>query len=196
MNLGPFLVAGLRLLMPFSLFWNKAFGVISCILLDIYDLPILGLFKSPNLFWGIEYHLVDKVLDTYYLFFFFLLSLKWQDKLAKKTSAALFFWRVIGVGGLLLTQERSFLLFFPNIFENFFLFYIIVKSISPNFQIKTISRLFLILLIIGVPKVFQEYVAHHQEMWPAEFLDKYTPFNIKEKTFTDWFKKKFLSPSP
>lgn len=193
MNFGPFFVVGLRLLAPLPLFWNSALGIVSCLLLDIYDLPILGLFKTPNLFWGIEYHLVDKVLDTYYLAFFFWFSLKWKDKLAKNTSSFLFFWRVIGVAGLLATKERSFLLYCPNIFENFFLFYIIAKSISPGFEIKNFRRLLIILLLVGVPKIFQEYVAHHLELWPAEVVNKYTPFHIKEKTFTDWFKKNFLS---
>lgn len=193
MNFSPFLVVFLRLLAPFSLFLNKGFGIVSCVLLDIYDLPILGLLKSPNLFWGIEYHLVDKVLDVWYLFFFFLLSLKWQDKLAKRTSGFLFFWRVIGVGGLLLTQERSSLLFFPNIFENFFLFYIIAKATSPKFEIKTISFLFWILLFVGIPKIFQEYLGHHLELSPAQILDKFTPLNIKEHTIMDWLKKKILS---
>jgi len=176
-----------------TLFWNKAFGIISCIFFDIYDLPILGILKSPNLFWGIEYHYVDKVLDTYYLFFFFLLSLKWKDNLAKKTSSFLFFCRLTGVVGLLSTQERDSLLFFPNIFENFFLFYLIAKSISPTFEIKTISRLFFVLLIVGTPKIFQEYVAHHLKLWPAEFLTRFTPFHIEQRTLTEWFKIKFLS---
>lgn len=193
MNVGPFFVVGLRLLAPLSLFWNKAFGIISCIFIDIYDLPILGLFKSPNLFWGIEYHLVDKILDSYYLAFFFWLSLKWKDELAKKASAFLFFWRLIGVAGLLITQERSFLLYCPNIFENFFLFYVIAKAISPNFEIKNFRRLFIILLAVGITKIPTEYLAHHLEMSPAQILDKYTPLTIKERTIMDWFKNRFLS---
>ena len=193
MSLAPLFVIALRVLGPISIFWNKFFGISISILLDLFDLPILGALGNPDLFWRIGYHKIDKVLDIYYLSFFFFLSLKWKEKLPRRVCAFLFSYRLIGVLGFLLSSKRYFLVLCPNLFENFFLFYLIAKSISPAFKLEKISQLCLVLLIVGIPKIFQEYITHYLELTPAEFLKNFTPFYFEQSTITEWLKTKFFT---
>lgn len=182
----------LRLIVPLSIFRSPLWGTILSMLLDFWDCPVLSVIESfgnQDVYWGIEYHLIDKILDIYYLFFLFFVSFKWKENLARKTSIILFYYRILGSIGFLFTGERILLVLFPNIFENFFLFYLIVKKVYPSFRIKGFTMLILILLVVSIPKIIQEYFTHYVKPDSVMLLNKYTPLNIEEPTVAEWIAK-------
>lgn len=162
--MGPIIVLILRLIVPLSIFrWPILGGIISLVI-DAQDQTILRYFGlGDNIFlnhlFTADYQRIDKFLDMYYLAFEFLVSLKWQEKLAKTTSKILFVWRVIGVALFEITGLRYILFIFPNIFENFFLFFLIIQNYFPKIKI-TAKNLPLILILLGAPKIGQEYLLH------------------------------------
>ena len=132
-------------------------------LLDAVDANIVHITGGtfPN------YQQVDKYLDTYYLFFEFVVSLRWDHKLAKQTSVILFFHRVVGVILFEITNTRVFLLFFPNLFEYFFLFFLIFKRrYFDSNKVNSWSRIVLILVLLYILKLPQEYLLHYMQVSP------------------------------
>ena len=74
------------------------------------------------------------------------------------------------------TGFRKLLFIFPNLFENYFIYYLVVKKWFPRFVPKTVRATVITLLILLIPKMFQEWILHYQA---------YTPWW--------WFKTNFLN---
>ena len=179
--------------MPVSILRYPLAGLIACMVLDTFDVTLADIWGGRI---GLEseafdYHHIDKLLDTYYLSFAFVVSLKWQDRLARRTSVILFWHRLVGVVLFEATGWRPFLLLFPNIFEYFFLAYLVVRKFSPGFHLTKVSQLIVILLIVGLPQLFREYNYHYRGMSLVEVINAFTPFNIRESSLLDWFKGRF-----
>ena len=163
------LVILLRILIPLGIFrWPLLFGVI-VMLLDGADVILVDGFAfltgEPGGL-GAGYHGLDKWLDMYYLSFELVVSLRWSHALARNTSIALFLYRVIGFAAFELTGVRKFLFFFPNLFENFFLFYLAARKYFPRLVPRTFWGVVGALLILYIPKFFQEYILHFLELQP------------------------------
>lgn len=171
---------------PFSILRYPIGGVIACMALDTYDTPLAGILGGRHSFGGevIGYQRLDKVLDIYYLAFGFVVSLRWENPLARRTSIILFSHRFVGIALFLLTGWRTFLLIFPNIFEYFLVFYLITQRFSPRFRLEKISHLVIVLLIVGLPQIFREYVYHYLDMGLYQYL------GIAH--YGDWIKTRFL----
>ena len=54
---------------------------------------------------------------------------------------------------------RQFIILAPNIFENFYVFWVVVLRFFPRFSL-TRKRLLIVLLAVGIPKIIQEYMMH------------------------------------
>ena len=63
-------------------------------------------------------------------------------------------------------QYRKLIFFFPNLFENFFLYCIISQRFAPKLMPKSIKHLAIILLILYIPKFAQEWALHFQQITP------------------------------
>lgn len=108
-----------------------------------------------------NYQTWDKVMDIYYLSIAFYVSLSWKEKLAKKLSIFFFSLRALGVVVLLFIHARELLLLFPNIFENFFLFYLLFKKFTNNAKLFTgVPITIIIIASIVIPKLIAEYYLH------------------------------------
>lgn len=179
--MGPIIVLILRILVPFGIFKHPlAFGVI-CLILDGLDVVLIdalgtGAFPLVDNFYDENYHFIDKILDTYYLTFEMIISLRWKEKLARNTSIILYAWRLVGVILFEITGIRKIIFFAPNLFENFFIFYLVARKKYHDWEIKSFKRLFIILFLLYIPKFGQEYVLHWQEAQPWT-----------------WFKARFLN---
>lgn len=162
--MGSIIVLILRLVVPLSIFRWPLWGGLAALLLDLHDqnlIEIFGVGSLPaldNLFIA-SYQQFDKVLDLYYLIFEFFVVIKWQDQLARITASFLFLWRFLGFILFGLTGAGVLLVIFPNIFENFFLLYLISQRFIPQFKFSS-RNLVLVLLLAGLPKLFQEYWLH------------------------------------
>jgi len=157
----PILVILLRLLIPFSIFRWPFWGAIAAMLADGIDIMIFEKFGIGALGWE-RYHFFDKIFDIYYLFFLFLVSLKWNNVFAKRVSIALFALRFLGVIAFEITGWRGTFLFTPNIFENFYLAITALGKFLPRFNLSR-KRLIIILILVGIPKLIQEYIMHYLE---------------------------------
>jgi len=184
----------LRLAIPFSILRYPLVGIIACLTLDYVDTGLVDILGGCHGFGSeaIGYQHLDKLLDIYYLLFAFVVSLRWKNTLARHTSITLFCYRFVGIMLFLITDWRISLILFPNIFECFFIFYLVTQRFLPGFRLEKVSHLVIVLLIIGVPKVLHEYALHYLLMGTADMLNAFTPLKIEEPTLWDWIKARFL----
>lgn len=164
---GPIVVILLRLIVPFSIFRWPLAGGIACLLLDACDVILITFFNQGDFK---NYPGTDKYLDTYYLFFEFIVSFKWKNKLARKTSIGLFIYRFLGVVLFETLKIRALLFVFPNLFENFYLFYLALLKFYKKDIVTSKKRITVILVILLVPKLFQEYILHVAEFHPWNWI--------------------------
>ena len=162
MPLGPIIVLILRLIVPLSIFRWPLWGVIASMLLDAIDVVLIGVLNLgdfPN------YHSTDKYLDMYYLSISFYMSFKWKNILAKNVSIFLFVFRSIGFVLFEITSLRIFLFIFPNLFENFFIFFEAYKKIKKTEDLGW-KGMAIALILLLIPKMGQEYILHFKEFGP------------------------------
>lgn len=142
--------------------------------LDVVLVDVLANMLGEEPGFGDGYQTMDKPLDLYYLSFEFLVSLRWKMAIARNTSTALFVYRLVGMVALWLTGVRWLLLVFPNLFENFYLYYLVAARFFPRLVPTTVRQTAVVLLVLYIPKIGQEYVLH---------FAKATPWNSFKSTF-------------
>lgn len=175
----------LRIVVPFTMLRWPLIGVIASAYLDYRDWDFLGVETNSEM---IFYQNWDKILDTYYLAIAWYTSRFWKDAVARLTSSFLFFYRMLGVI-IVLMSDRSLLLFFPNIFEWFFVYYLLFIRITKNDIVFTSKKLLNIaLLSVAIPKLAQEYFMHVLRKPPWEVFDIIKAIGIKPllPTLIDW----------
>jgi hypothetical protein len=149
--------------------WAFAGGVIAT-LVDFSDLFMMNLI---NLGGVTDYQHFDKVLDQVYMLTFLLVALSWQG-VPRKIAVCLFAYRMVGNVVFLLTESRPVLLFFPNLFEFWFLFVAGVSHFRPNFNYSRRNVIVVLVLLLAV-KLTQEYVLHF-----GRLLDSFTAVEAVE----------------
>lgn len=167
MSIGPLIVIILRILLPLLIFKYRITGALIAMVADALDVVTITFLNMGEFS---SYHTTDKYLDMYYLSIEGYVSLSWKNTLAKRTSIALFVWRIVGFVLFELTHIRALLFFFPNLFENFFLFYIFNKRFAKKDWVSSKRNLFIILLILLIPKLAQEYFLHVMETQPWKWI--------------------------
>jgi hypothetical protein len=166
------IVIALRLIVPLTILrWPLAGGLIS-MLLDAADVVLVDLFGrafgEPREF-GAIYAQLDKLLDTYLTLELYV-SLHWREELLRRTSIVLYVWRLIGAILFELTAVHPVLVVFPNLFENFYLYVLIMWRFAPRLVPRTLPQLLLVLAVLYVPKAIQEYILHWEEAHPWQWL--------------------------
>jgi hypothetical protein len=176
MTISALIVLVLRIILPLSIFKNRITGAILSMALDMLDVVIVDALQAalgePKVGFGDNYQLFDKWLDMYYLSIEALVCLSWPNRLAKVTGISLFLFRLAGISAFEITGEefRKLIFFFPNLFENFFLYYIICERFAPRLIPTRIKSLMIVLLILYLPKFGQEYVLHFAEVKPWQWV--------------------------
>jgi len=165
--MGQLIIVLLRLAVPVSILrWPLAGGLFS-MLLDALDVVLIEMIGQG----GFEhYAALDKGLDTYYLAFEVFVSLRWEP-IARWTSVALFAYRAVGVVAFEATQTRALLLVFPNLFENFYVFYLVMRRVAPAYVL-TPRNLAMWLMLLLIPKLAQEYLLHYAEAQPWDWIKR------------------------
>lgn len=146
---------GIAMFIPFF----PLFGGFLSIVGDNLDWPLL---QSRATFDSVFYQQWDKLLDIVYLSLELWVALWWVNKTAKRLSIFLFFYRLVGVVLFELTQIRAFLFLFPNIFESFFLFYLVYQQ-QQFIKLDLMKNKITVILLIGIlllPRLFEEYTLH------------------------------------
>ncbi|MDO8615521.1 MAG: hypothetical protein Q7T33_07250 [Dehalococcoidia bacterium] len=171
-------------------------GAIIAMLVDLSD---LFLRQWLDLGGVRGYQEFDKLLDQVYMLTFLAVALRWQP-LPRNIAAALYAYRAAGFIAFEATGERGLLLFFPNVFEFWFLFVAGVKdlgleraagaaepagwSASGGFAYRP-GPLVAVLLLLTAAKELQEYALH----W-GRWLDSFTP-NEALAAIWDWLTAPF-----
>jgi len=152
------LVVGARLLVPLAIPRYPVPAGLAALVIDGVDHGILQAHTAVNLD---RYQNYDKALDIYYLSIEYLAILRnWTNLSALRMGRILFYYRLVGSLLFELLHIRALLLFFPNTFEYFFLWYEALRlrwnprRLTPTF---VIGSAFAIWVLIKVP---QEYWIH------------------------------------
>jgi hypothetical protein len=164
---GQLVVILIRLILPLSILrWPLAGGLVA-MLADALDVVLIEIVGGQF----DHYAELDKALDTYYLSLELIVSMRWVA-IAKWTSVALFAYRLVGVILFEVTQTRVFLVLFPNLFENFYLAYLVIVRAAPRFEL-TPARLAALLFVLLVPKLAQEYLLHYADAQPWDWTKRH-----------------------
>jgi len=166
--MGQVVVIGLRLVVPLLILRRPLVGGVLALLLDGADVIIVEFFGPGGM--GSRYHGLDKVLDLYYLGLEAFVSLRWRVRLARQTSIGLYLCRVLGVILFEATGARWLLFAFPNLFENWFLFYLVRCRFFPRMPWDMWARIVVALGLLYVPKLGQEYLLHVAEAQPWDWF--------------------------
>jgi len=162
------------------------FGVLLSALLDGYDWDYLHTARNFN--YDL-YQAWDKAMDVTYLTVAIITARRWKDKTAKKIAVFFYFLRTSGVLLYFLFHIKPLLFFFPNIFENFFIWYLLFTHISRKHTISKSGIIWgFIILCIAIPKIIHEYVMHirNVQLWyivDFNFIDK---TNETLRQYTNW----------
>lgn len=194
MVFGSIIVIILRLIVPISILRYPLGGLVASMAIDFFEPTLIDILGRQGGILGaglVDYHLLDKWLDSYYLFFALLVAFKWQNVLFRKIAVSLFLFRFLGVLLFSLTSFREVLFFFPNLFEVFFLYYLIVKHWFSQFIIRSLPKFFIIFVILSGLKLVQEYLIHVKQLTFRETINLLTPFQIEAPTVWEWFKSLF-----
>ena len=167
MSAGQVIVIAIRLLVPLSIFRWPLAGAVASMIIDAIDVVLIELIGLGGFS---HYTALDKGLDMYYLSFEAFVSLRWEP-LAKWTSLTLFAYRAIGFVAFEATQQRALLLFFTNVFENFYLAFAALLRFAPGWQL-TPQRLAGLLVVLTIPKLAQEYLLHYAEAQPWDWVKR------------------------
>ncbi|HYD34635.1 MAG TPA: hypothetical protein VD999_01065 [Vitreimonas sp.] len=165
----PLLLTAIRLLIPFSiLVWPLA-GLLLSATIDMYDWKFFPFSDEASY---ALYQNWDKTLDFYYWLFALFITFKWSEKTARLLAVGLFGWRIVGMVIFFLSQWRPALFFFPNVFENFVLFYLAYAAVAKGRPLFTSWQIMAtVLLSIVVPKLVHEYFMHFLAKQPWEVYD-------------------------
>lgn len=167
---GQLIVIGLRLVVPLIIPKRPLLGSILAMLLDALDVVIVEWFGPGGM--GPYYHNLDKLLDLYYLGLEAWVASRWDERLPRLTALGLFAWRVVGVILFEITGWRPILFIFANLFEHWFLFYLIRTRWFPGIRLDTWPRVAAWLVVLAIPKLFQEYLLHIAEAQPWDWTKR------------------------
>jgi hypothetical protein len=164
------LIAVVRLLGALPVLRWPFYGGVFALVVDQVDLFIMNIVDLG----GVKgYQRFDKILDQAYLLTFLIVALRWQGY-ERGVAAGLYAFRFTGFVAFEITKSRGLLLWFPNLFEFWFVF------VAARHQFKldrrfTAPTLGVCVAMLFAIKVFQEYAIHH-----ARWLDGFTAVEAVE----------------
>lgn len=133
-------------------------AILACFLADAVDQTVFQSFTNLS---PIGYQGYDKALDIFYLCIALLATYRnWLSHPALQIGSLLFYLRIVGVLAFEITNWRPIMVWFPNAFEYYFIFYELLRSRwSPS---KRNARFFAVsaaIIWVGI-KIPQEYWIH------------------------------------
>ena len=161
---GMLIVLAMRLLGPLMIFrWPLLGTLLSQYVFDMFDVVI---WDATGTLAKIDYTAFDKLLDMYQLTIQLIVALKWKQKNPRQIAAWLFGYRFIGFILYEMTRNRILFLIFPNLFFVFFLAYLICLRIKKSYWFDDKRSLAIILIVICLIKIPQEYALHYAQISP------------------------------
>ena len=161
--MGPLVATIVRLIVPVLILRWPLGGLIASAIADTLDVVIIAAIRSGMFD---DYTSTDKLLDTYMLAFAVVVSLRWENRVARFASLALFGYRLVGVITLQLTDARWILFLFPSVFDFFFVYHLVTTRWFPALEVRDYRTLAVVLLILTGMKLVQEFILHVVEFRP------------------------------
>src|SRR3990172_7244091 len=124
MSEGELIIIALPLIVPLLILRQPLAGGVAAMLVDGLDVVFIEALGRGG--FGAHYHTLDKVLDTYYLSLELLVAVRWSNPYARWPAVVLFADRAAGVALFEVTHQRILLFAFPNLFENWWLYCVVV----------------------------------------------------------------------
>lgn len=171
MSEGELIVIGLRLVIPLLILRWPLFGGVTAMILDALDVVIIEAIGLGG--FGAHYSELDKLLDSYYLTLELIVAFRWTSGYARIPAIVLYAYRGIGVIAFEVSDTRVLLLVFPNLFENWWLYCVIVARFFPALYPKSLRSTWIPLFLLLVPKLGQEYLLHYQEAEPWDWTKRH-----------------------
>jgi hypothetical protein len=164
-------IAAIRVLGSlFVLRWAFA-GALIAIAVDLSDLFLRAYLDLGGVS---SYQAFDKWLDQVYMAAFLWVAWRWGG-VPRAVAVALYAFRLAGFVVFEFTGERGLLIFFPNVFEFWFVFVAAQRHWWPRFRY-TAGRTGVAFFLLAAAKVFQEYALH-----VARWLDSFSARDV-----VDW----------
>lgn len=170
MTEGQIVIIALRLLIPLLIPRFPLAGGVLAMALDGLDVVLVEFISDGGM--GDRYHTLDKLLDLYYLSLEAWTVRRWANTRARTAALALFAYRVVGVALFELTGQRWLLFVFPNLFENWFLAFLLVRRLAPRHEPMTWRAITAWLVVLYLPKLGQEYLLHVAEAQPWDWIKR------------------------
>ncbi|HEU0237425.1 MAG TPA: hypothetical protein VFR14_13380 [Candidatus Limnocylindrales bacterium] len=149
--------------------WPLAGGILA-VLVDLSDLLLRDVLDLGGL--G-DYQAFDKWVDQVYLGLFLVVALRWSG-VERGVAVALYGWRLIGFVAFELTGDRGILLWFPNVFEFWFLLVAGIHRFRPGFTWRPVSLVAALAVLLGL-KELHEWSLHGARLFDGisslEFLE-------------------------
>jgi hypothetical protein len=167
------IVIAIRILVPFTILRWPIGGVLASLVVDALDVVMVDVLArafGESLEFGNLYAQLDKWLDTWYLALAAVMAWRWPEVRLRNVVLALFAWRLVGVILFEVTADRDLLVVFPNLFENVYLYVVIVRRYAPRFLPRTWPQIALLLVLLWIPKLVQEWALHSEQLHPWQWL--------------------------
>jgi len=169
MNVIPWYVMMVRLLVPISILRWSLWGLLASTVVDMYDWKFVQVVTDQDV---VAYQSWDKVMDLYYWLFALWIVWLWKDVWARKVAVGLFLYRMVGMVFYWLTQWRTMLVIFPNVFENFVIWCLLIFWLTKRRKLSLAGWQKMVMLVaLIVPKLIHEYFLHFLIRQPWELYD-------------------------
>lgn len=164
------IIAAVRLLGSLPVLRWAFVGGLIALLTDLSDLFLMNLIDLGGVH---GYQRFDKYLDQVYMLTFLIVAWRWKGA-PRAVAIGLFAYRMAGFVAFEFTGDRNILLFFPNLFEFWFVFVAGLSHWKPDFKYSRGQVAMWGAGLLAV-KLFQEYALH----W-GRWLDGFTAVEAVE----------------
>lgn len=164
MSTGMIIVISIRIIVPLIIFRWWFVGAIVAMVADTSDVILIDALGMGG--FGGNYAEVDKLMDSWYYVIELIVALRWTNNWMVYPAVGLFVFRVIGAILFEITGNHVMLFYFPNMFENWWLYCVVVMKWFPNLVPHSVKSVVVPMLILLVPKMAQEYLLHFSEAHP------------------------------
>lgn len=171
MTEGQVVVIVLRLVVPLLILRWSLVGGLAAMLVDALDVVIVEFISEGGM--GSHYSELDKALDTYYLALEAFVAWRWTNQWARLPALWLFGYRLVGAVLFEVTQVRVLLFIFPNMFENWWLYCVVMAKFWPRLAPSSWKSVAIPMGVLLVPKMGQEYLLHWQEAEPWDWAKEH-----------------------
>ena len=131
MTLEEVVIAIARIAGSLPVLWWPLGGGILAVLVDFSDLFMMNLLDLGGVR---DYQAFDKWVDQVYMVAFLVVALRWKG-VPRYVAIGLFAYRIVGFAYFeFVNSWRGILLFFPNVFEFWFLFVAGLNRFKPDYE--------------------------------------------------------------